>query len=130
VGTNGATFSSDTHNLALLIGERDEILDNLEVAETRYISSFKISTPDPSIADLDVLALSGSEETPSRPHIGRPRALVGSVIISVYCFISLGLTVTSRDTVHAIGDTTRHRLIRRSLLPRSWPHHSTTNYVA
>jgi hypothetical protein len=68
----------DTHNLALLIGERDEILDNLEVAETRYISSFKISTPDPSIADLDVLALSGSEETPSRPHIGRPRALVGS----------------------------------------------------
>jgi hypothetical protein len=58
--------------LALLIGERDEILDNLEVAETRYISSFKISTPDPSIADLDVLALSGSEETPSRPHIETP----------------------------------------------------------
>ncbi|KAG1766395.1 hypothetical protein EDD22DRAFT_878114 [Suillus occidentalis] len=68
----------DTHNLALLIEERDEILENLEVAETRYISSFKISTPDPSIADLEVLAPSGSEETPSRPHIGRPRALVGS----------------------------------------------------
>lgn len=68
----------DTHNLALLIEERDEILDNLEVAETRYISSFKISTPDPSIADLEILAPSGSEETPSRPHIGRPRALVGS----------------------------------------------------
>lgn len=68
----------DTHNLALLIEERDEILEHLEVAETRYISSFKISTPDPSIADLEVLAPSGSGETPSRPHIGRPRALVGS----------------------------------------------------
>ncbi|KAG2159608.1 uncharacterized protein EDB93DRAFT_1236924 [Suillus bovinus] len=68
----------DTHNLALLIAERDEILENLEVAETRYISSFKISTPDPSIADLDILASGGSEITPSRPHIGRPRALVGS----------------------------------------------------
>lgn len=68
----------DTHNLALLIEERDEILDNLEVAETRYISSFKVSTPDPSIADLQILAPSGSEESPSRPHIGRPRALVGS----------------------------------------------------
>jgi hypothetical protein len=130
MGTDGATFSSDTRNLALLIEERDEILDNLEVAETRYISSFKISTPDPSIADLEIPAPSGSEEAPSRPHIGRPRALVGSVITSVYHFISLGLTVASRETVHAIGDTTRRRLTRLSLLPRSWPHHSTTNCVA
>ncbi|KAG2358227.1 hypothetical protein BDR07DRAFT_1418255 [Suillus spraguei] len=68
----------DTHNLALLIEERDEILDNLEIAETTYISSFKISTPDPSIADLEIPAPSGIEETPSRPHIGRPRVLVGS----------------------------------------------------
>lgn len=68
----------DTRNLGLLIHERDEILDNLEVAETRYISSFKISTPDPSIADLEVLASYESEEIPPRPHIGRPRALVGS----------------------------------------------------
>ncbi|KAG2120632.1 uncharacterized protein F5147DRAFT_662683 [Suillus discolor] len=68
----------DTHNLAFLIRERDEILENLEVAETRYISSFKISTPDPSIADLEILAASVSERTPSKPHIGRPRALVGS----------------------------------------------------
>lgn len=130
MGTDGATFPSDTHNLALLIEERDEILDNLEVAETRYISSFKISTPDPSIADLEVLAPSGSEETPSKPHIGRPRALVGSVIVSMYRFISLGLTVASRETVHAIGDTTQRRLTRLLLLPRLWPRHSTTNCVA
>ncbi|KAG0702753.1 hypothetical protein DFH29DRAFT_999137 [Suillus ampliporus] len=65
----------DTHDLALLIEERDELLENLEVAETRYISSFKISTPDPSIADLDILALQASEEPPSRPHISRPRVL-------------------------------------------------------
>ncbi|KAG1749760.1 uncharacterized protein EDB91DRAFT_1046857 [Suillus paluster] len=68
----------DTHNLALLIEERDEVLENLEVAETRYISSFKISTPDPSIADLEILVPHASEETPSRPHISRPRVLVGS----------------------------------------------------
>ncbi|KAG1757825.1 hypothetical protein EDB19DRAFT_1659240 [Suillus lakei] len=109
----------DTHNLALLIGERDELLDNLEVAETRYISSFKISTPDPSIADLEVLAPHGSEEIPHRPHIGRPRALVGSVITTVYPFIYLGLTLTSRETVHAIGDTIRRRLTQ-SFAPTSF----------
>ncbi|KAG5220622.1 MPN domain-containing protein [Salix suchowensis] len=42
----------DTQRLALLIDERDEILENLEIAETRYISSFRLSTPDPSIADF------------------------------------------------------------------------------
>jgi hypothetical protein len=82
MGTDGTTFPSNIHNLALLIEERDEILENLEVAETRYKSSFRISALDPSIADLEVLAPSGSQETPSRPHIGRPRALVGSVIVS------------------------------------------------
>lgn len=130
MGADIATSSSDTHNLALLIRERDEILDNLEVAETRYISSFKISTPDPSIADLEILAPSISERTSSKPHIGRPRALVGSVITSVYNSISPGLTIVSRETVHAIADTTQRRLTRLSPLPRLWPHHSTTNYVA
>ena len=81
---NGASFSSDTHNLALLIEERDEILENLEVAETRYISSFKISTPDPSIADLETCAPPASEEISPRPHIGRPRTLGRSVITSVH----------------------------------------------
>ncbi|OJA12346.1 hypothetical protein AZE42_02784 [Rhizopogon vesiculosus] len=68
----------DTQNLTLLIHERDEILDNLEIAETRYISSFKISTPDPSIADLEIPVPHPSEELPPRLHISRPRALVGS----------------------------------------------------
>ncbi|KAF9011061.1 hypothetical protein BDQ17DRAFT_1345391 [Cyathus striatus] len=34
----------DTHHLALLIDERDEILENLEIAETRYIASFPFGT--------------------------------------------------------------------------------------
>ena len=39
---------SDTSRLAELLDERDIILDNLEVAETRYISSFQAITPSPS----------------------------------------------------------------------------------
>ena len=42
----------DTTHLAVLIDERDEILEQLEIAETKYINSFKLSTPDPSIADF------------------------------------------------------------------------------
>ncbi|KAH7886005.1 hypothetical protein F5I97DRAFT_1876997 [Phlebopus sp. FC_14] len=79
-----ALFSiCDTHNLALLIAERDEILDNLEVAEAKYISSFRLSTPDPSIADLELPPRAESSpleksEKSDRPYISRPRALTGS----------------------------------------------------
>ncbi|KAI0066505.1 hypothetical protein BV25DRAFT_1820469 [Artomyces pyxidatus] len=65
----------DTQQLALLIEERDEILENLEIAETRYISSFRVSTPEPSIADLQPPQ---SIETEGLSHISRPRPLGSS----------------------------------------------------
>lgn len=68
---------SDTTQLALLIDERDEILENLEIAETKYISSFKLSTPDPSIADF-VPIPPPKDDFPTKPHISRPRPLGGS----------------------------------------------------
>lgn len=64
----------ETHQLALLIEDRDEILENLEIAETRYIASFRLSTPDPSIADFELPPL---RENKDRPYISRPRALAG-----------------------------------------------------
>ena len=64
----------DTQRLALLIDNRDEILENLEIAETRYIASFRLSTPDPSIADFQMQPI---EENKNRPYISHPRALAG-----------------------------------------------------
>jgi hypothetical protein len=64
----------ETHKLALLIEDRDEILENLEIAETRYITSFRLSTPDPSIADFELPPIPESKD---RPYISRPRALAG-----------------------------------------------------
>ncbi|PPQ64239.1 hypothetical protein CVT24_008642 [Panaeolus cyanescens] len=61
----------DTQRLALLIEERDEILENLEIAETKYISSFRITTPDPSILDF----VPPAPADPSRPYISRPLPL-------------------------------------------------------
>ncbi|KII94048.1 hypothetical protein PLICRDRAFT_101453 [Plicaturopsis crispa FD-325 SS-3] len=66
----------DTRELALLIDERDEILESLEIAETRYISSFRLSTPDPSIADFE--PPHPSTEDNNRPVISRPLPLSGS----------------------------------------------------
>ncbi|KAF5352644.1 hypothetical protein D9756_005814 [Leucocoprinus leucothites] len=62
---------SDTQHIALLIDQRDEILENLEIAETRYISSFQITTPDPSIADYEP----PPPPDPTRPYISRPLPL-------------------------------------------------------
>ncbi|KAF8807999.1 hypothetical protein BYT27DRAFT_7190091 [Phlegmacium glaucopus] len=62
----------DTHKLALLIDERDEILENLEIAETKYISSFRVTTPDPSVLDF---VPTPPPTVPSRPHISRPLPL-------------------------------------------------------
>ncbi|KAH0591166.1 hypothetical protein H2248_001263 [Termitomyces sp. 'cryptogamus'] len=61
----------DTHSLALLIDERDEILENLEIAETRYIASFRVTTPDPSIADFQA----NLQMDTDRPYISRPLPL-------------------------------------------------------
>ncbi|KAI0698409.1 hypothetical protein C8T65DRAFT_660659 [Cerioporus squamosus] len=70
----------DTTHLALLIDERDEVLEHLEVAETKYIQSFRLSTPDPSIADWEPPVPPPKDEphTPPRPAISRPRPLMGS----------------------------------------------------
>jgi calcium permeable stress-gated cation channel len=65
----------DTQRLALLIEDRDEILENLEIAETRYIISFRLSTPEPSIADFEPPMIL---ENKDRPQISRPRALAGA----------------------------------------------------
>ncbi|KAI0073700.1 hypothetical protein K474DRAFT_1666269 [Panus rudis PR-1116 ss-1] len=82
-----ALFSiGDTTQLALLIDERDEILENLEIAETKYINSFKLSTPDPSIADFVPIPppqtnnahdVEGSNEG-RKVQISRPKPLAGS----------------------------------------------------
>ncbi|KAI0669781.1 hypothetical protein C8Q78DRAFT_976437 [Trametes maxima] len=67
----------DTGHLALLIDERDEVLENLEVAETKYINSFRLTTPDPSIADWEPPVPPPKEEpeSPPRPPISRPLPL-------------------------------------------------------
>ncbi|CAK5270978.1 unnamed protein product [Mycena citricolor] len=64
----------DTQRLALLIDERDEILENLELAETRYISSFRLTTPDPSVLDFEPRSAPEGED-PSRPYISHPLPL-------------------------------------------------------
>ncbi|THV01445.1 hypothetical protein K435DRAFT_750308 [Dendrothele bispora CBS 962.96] len=64
----------DTHQLALLIDERDEILDSLEIAEAKYINSFRLTTPDPSIADFEP----PEPRDPDRPYISRPKPLGGN----------------------------------------------------
>ncbi|KAF5323627.1 hypothetical protein D9611_005517 [Ephemerocybe angulata] len=63
---------TDTQNLAILIDERDEILENLEIAETKYISCFRVTTPDPSVLDFVPTA----QHDPARPYISRPLPLV------------------------------------------------------
>jgi len=55
----------------MLIDERDEILENLEIAETRYISSFRVTTPDPSIANFEPPDLADADH----PYISLPRPL-------------------------------------------------------
>ena len=74
---------SDTSALALLIDEREEILENLEIAEAKYIDSFKLTTPDPSVVDLPVAAVSDvPPPVPPKPEISRPRPLaVGSLVV-------------------------------------------------
>ena len=52
--------------------ERDVILENLEIAESKYIKSFRITTPDPSVLDFE---LSVPASDPARPYISLPRPL-------------------------------------------------------
>ncbi|KAI0375116.1 hypothetical protein BV20DRAFT_960185 [Pilatotrama ljubarskyi] len=71
----------DTAHLALLIDERDEVLENLEVAETKYINSFRLTTPEPSMADWEppVPPPKVEPEGPPRPPISRPLPLSSAV---------------------------------------------------
>lgn len=77
---------SDTQRLALLIEERDVILEQLEIAETKYISSFRITTPDPSLVDLNAAPAS---DTDGIGYISRPRMLGGSPARRVCTFTCL-----------------------------------------
>jgi calcium permeable stress-gated cation channel len=70
----------ETRRLAILIDERDEILNNLEMAETRYIASFRISTPDPSIATYEPPIPQVTSENDGRPVISRPKPLTGTSV--------------------------------------------------
>ncbi|KAJ3721861.1 hypothetical protein C8R42DRAFT_709961 [Lentinula raphanica] len=58
----------DTQAIAHLIEERDEILDNLEIAETRYINSFRLTTPDPSLADWQPPAPRDPQDRLNKSH--------------------------------------------------------------
>ncbi|KAF9270732.1 hypothetical protein L218DRAFT_952811 [Marasmius fiardii PR-910] len=70
IDINGIFSICDTQALAVLIEERDEILENLEIAETKYINSFKLSTPEPSLmTDFEP----SSSRDGSHPHISRPK---------------------------------------------------------
>lgn len=68
------TWNRETGRLPDLIRERDHILEQLEIAETRYISAFRLTTPDPSVADLP---LPPEENATTRLQISRPKALAG-----------------------------------------------------
>ena len=77
---------SDTQRLALLIEERDIILEQLEIAETKYISSFRVTTPDPSLVDLNAApAVDGD----GIAYISRPRVLGGAAARRVCTFYLL-----------------------------------------
>ncbi|KAF8347052.1 hypothetical protein F5887DRAFT_1178097 [Amanita rubescens] len=62
----------DTRRLAELIFERDGYLENLEIAESKYIKSFRITTPDPSVLDFE---LNVPPPNPDRPYISPPQPL-------------------------------------------------------
>ncbi|KAJ6620255.1 hypothetical protein B0H10DRAFT_2163535 [Mycena sp. CBHHK59/15] len=68
---NGTSSSPDDQpNQA----EKDALqvdIQKLEIAETRYISSFRLTTPDPSIADYQP----PTPKDPNRPYISHPQPL-------------------------------------------------------
>ncbi|EMD41861.1 hypothetical protein CERSUDRAFT_120777 [Gelatoporia subvermispora B] len=80
IDIQGLFSIGDTTQLALLIEERDEILENLEIAETKYINSFRLTTPDPSIADFEPSVPLPQEDPDltSKPPISRPKPLGGA----------------------------------------------------
>ena len=77
---------SDTQRLAMLIEDRDIILEQLEIAETKYISSFRVTTPDPSLIDLNAAP---PGDTDGIAYISRPKVLGGSAARRVCTFYLL-----------------------------------------
>ena len=67
----------DTGELTQLIAERDQILEQLEIAEARYIASFRLSTPEPSVAELPIPP---QDDGDIKRQISRPRALAGYTV--------------------------------------------------
>lgn len=74
-------LGSETERLAQLIEERDVILDNLEIAETRYINSFALSTPVQSLNEHE------DHSAGRKYNISRPRALMPYVRTGAYLFL-------------------------------------------
>lgn len=69
-----------------MIEERDIILEKLEIAESKYIDSFKLTTPDPSIMDFMPTAPAHPDlppPVPPKPQISRPLPLAVSPLHSV-----------------------------------------------
>lgn len=79
----------DTQHLASLIEERDQILEQLEIAEARYIASFRLSSPEPSIAELPVPP---EDENDIKRQISRPRALTAAPVSGFLLIIHLRST--------------------------------------
>ncbi|THH13010.1 hypothetical protein EW146_g7167 [Bondarzewia mesenterica] len=116
----------DTQQLALLIEERDEILENLEIAETKYISSFRLTTPDPSIADLNPVPTSDTE---GLSYISRPRALTASTVRQNVLMHAISSLLTFPPLFHHFSQATARR--RRARNPAYASSSLTpTSYVA
>lgn len=60
-----SSASSNTAALGRLIDKRNEILEKLEVAETRYIRSFKANIQPTDVQGKTALESSGEDSTPS-----------------------------------------------------------------
>ncbi|KZT02505.1 uncharacterized protein LAESUDRAFT_661940 [Laetiporus sulphureus 93-53] len=67
----------DTTEIALLIDERDEILENLEIAETKYVQSFRFTTPEPSL-QFQLPTISEEPNSTMKLEISRPRPLASA----------------------------------------------------
>ncbi|KAF8527839.1 hypothetical protein BU17DRAFT_73534 [Hysterangium stoloniferum] len=81
IDLQGLFTIADTTRLSGLIAERDMILNNLELAETKYINSFQLSTPLPSVDNYPLQEEPPHETVASarlKERISRPKTLGGS----------------------------------------------------
>lgn len=113
----------------MLIEERDEILEKLETAEAKYISSFKLTTPEPSVMDFMPSGPMLSDmppPAPPKPEISRPRPLGAGVCVSI-TRTRYNAKVSFRAIKEDAEGAIQHMGLRRSPLPvRSSCLRSTT----